>query len=99
MSLLTATKTIAKSGRKVSRRWVSSPELLKVMRHESSYAHRARNKEGACGLGQMLPCDKFGPGSCWPQLVKQAECMVRYIVITYKNPAAAWAHWQRFRWY
>lgn len=100
VSLLAATHRVRYHGRKANRTWVYDRHLLKIMRHESGFTHRAVNSiSGACGLGQMLPCHKYGKGSCWPRLREQANCFVRYILGRYGTPANAWAHWMRYGWY
>lgn len=93
--LLRATHKVKRDGRKADRTWVSNKSLLKLLKKESSYRHRAINpSSGACGMGQMLPCDKYGPGSCWPHLRKQARCFIRYILGRYGTPEKAWYFWR-----
>lgn len=82
------------------RRWAAYPSTLKLLRVESGYAHRALNpSSGACGLGQMLPCGKYGAGTCWPTLNEQATCFVRYVLGRYHTPGAAWRYWTNHHWY
>lgn len=94
LAILGAVHTVREPGRKPTRSWVYNRSLLKLARHESSYHPRKVNRtSGACGIGQMLPCDKYGPGSCWPNLRKQAKCFIRYILRRYGTPEAAYAFW------
>lgn len=82
------------------RRWAAYPATLKLLRRESGYAHRAINpSSGACGLGQMLPCHKYGGQSCWPGLQQQADCFARYLVGRYHTPCRAWQFWLDHSWY
>lgn len=100
MALLSAVHHMDYHGRRADRRWVSSAPFLKLIKKESGYSHSAVNpSSGACGLGQMLPCDKYGPGSCWRALQKQANCVVKYTLGTYRTPANAWNFWQVHHWY
>jgi hypothetical protein len=100
IALLRATKRVSYDGRRANRRWVSNPSLLRLLRRESGYAHRAVNpSSGACGLGQMLPCGKYGRGTCWPQLQQQADCFVRYVLGRYRTPERAWNFWLSNGWY
>jgi len=100
MSILYAVHVVREPGRKANRTWVYNPALLKLASHESSFAHAAMNPTSkSCGIGQMLPCDKYGEGSCWPQLRRQAKCFIRYILRRYRTPERAWAFWQANGWY
>lgn len=94
--------TVRKHGRTLhaARGWISSTSTLKLLRKESGYdLHAVNPSSGACGMGQMLPCDKFGPGSCWPRLQKQADCFIRYVLGRYYTPTVAWQFWLAHHWY
>lgn len=100
LALLSAVHRTDYHGLKADRRWVSNVALLKLIRKESGFEHAAVNpSSGACGLGQMLPCAKYGPGSCWRALRKQAVCVVRYVLGRYRTPENAWAFWLTHHWY
>lgn len=99
-ALLSAVHRTDYHGALANRRWVSNPAFLKLLKKESSYRHNAVNTtSGACGLGQMLPCEKYGPGTCWRALRKQAVCYVRYVLGRYRTPERAWAFWLAHNWY
>jgi hypothetical protein len=99
-ALLRATRRVSYRGRKANRRWVSNPATLKLLRVESGYSPKAVNpSSGACGLGQTLPCEKYGRGTCWPTTQQQADCFVMYVLGRYRTPERAWNFWLSNGWY
>lgn len=84
----------------VKRRWAVSSQLARLVTREASARFgRVNPASGACGIGQMLPCHKYGPRSCWPSASAQAYCLLHYIRTRYRNPARAWNHETAHGWY
>ncbi len=95
-ALLEATHRVKVPNRKsADRTWIYRPALLTLLKRESTFrTDRVNPSSGACGLGQMLPCAKFGPGTCWRAVQRQADCVIRYIIGRYRTPERAWDFWQ-----
>lgn len=99
-AILSAVHTTAPHGQKATRRWVSNVDSLKLLEEESGYAHASINPtSGACGMGQMLPCQKYEASfPCWRKLTYQAKCYIRYVLGRYRTPARAYSFWKCVGW-
>jgi hypothetical protein len=76
--------------------------LSKIIDHESDWNPKATNpSSGAYGLFQALPASKMSSaGPDWRTNPKtQIEWGLKYIKERYGSPSAAWAFWQKHRWY
>jgi hypothetical protein len=69
--------------------------LDKLWTRESNWNVNARNRSGACGIPQALPCSKIPDMSTTGQITWG----LNYIKSRYGTPQAAWAHSQNFGWY
>lgn len=76
-------------------------EMYQLIRHESGFRPDAVNPtSGACGLGQFLPCNKYGTGPIVHKPVEeQIQYVIRYVSNRYGNPTNAWSHWTSNGWY
>lgn len=70
----------------------------KIVTRESGWNPRAVNRSsGACGLPQAYPCRKLGPN--WADPVHALKWQYSYVKSRYGGYKAAYAFWQRNRWY
>lgn len=76
---------------------------LALYHHESGWEETARNpSSGAYGIPQALPASKMGSkalGSGWRAALAQLKWGYAYVHARYGGYCAAWAFWQRNRWY
>lgn len=83
--------------------WANDPALAHIVWHESSNDPCAVNPghHGWCSYAGARACGNFmlNPCRCFPNIVAQARCGVRYIEGRYGTPARAWSFWQRHGWY
>jgi hypothetical protein len=86
-------------GRAINARWFGDSywsALYQLWMRESHWNPAASNRSsGACGIPQALPCSKITDMSTQGQIIWGLQ----YIQNRYDNPAAAWAHSQRYGWY
>lgn len=78
--------------------WANSRSLAVLVQHESGGILCAVNPgkincaytgKRACGLFQLNPC------RCFPDVVRQARCGIRYIESRYRSPELALEFWNR----
>lgn len=78
------------------------PHFDKIVKVESNYNHRAKNKQtGACGLPQAHPCDKLPSFGSDEAIAIEAQVLwtIFYINELYGTPAKAAEHLNRMGWY
>lgn len=71
------------------------PALESLWTRESNWNPGARNRSGACGIPQALPCNKILDMSSSGQITWGLS----YIRGRYGTPTNAWLHSQAFGWY
>jgi len=68
-----------------------------IIQKESGWQVGRKAKNGACGLGQALPCSKLGNAYGDPK--GEVDWTINYIRSRYKTPQKAWLHWQQKHWW
>jgi transglycosylase-like protein with SLT domain len=91
--------------RAIARRMIHSPRQFScfssVIRRESDWNPRARNRSGAYGLPQALPGRKMASaGVDWRTNPRtQIRWAIRYMHSSYGSPCGAWTFWRHHHWY
>ena len=72
-------------------------EFEEIIQKESGWQVGRKAKNGACGLGQALPCSKLGNAYGDPK--GEVDWTINYIRSRYKTPQKALEFWLQHRWY
>ena len=87
---------------KYLKRYYTKNEIIafdNLVKTEGHYDPSARNKSGACGLPQALPCSRMDCPLDQSGLICQVEWMRKYIQKRYGNPVRAWNYKVKMGWY
>lgn len=102
--IVTKTQNTSISVKDIEQSGVTNTALKELIRRESGGRLYVINSEGACGLGQSLPCSKMlnwiGVSSLGETTYQQqVDWMMYYITNRYGTPENALEHHNLYGWY